>query len=126
AGPSAAARMHRVAFDLPDVERLLVDVGEDAAGGLAVEADARDDPVAAAVLLRPARGLVIDVIVPLRRIGVRAEVSHGVIAAKYDTTLVFANSKQATLAPVGYVPDGSRSSPSERPGSWDLILKNQH
>src|SRR5690606_27513479 len=48
AGPSAAAGMHRVAFDLADVERFLVDVRQDPAGRLAVEADARDDPVAAA------------------------------------------------------------------------------
>ena len=73
AGAAAAARMHRVAFDLADVQRLLVDVREDAARRLAVEADARNDPVAAPVLLRPARRLEVDVVVPLGRIGVRSE-----------------------------------------------------
>ena len=63
----AAARMHRVAFDLADVHLLLVDVGEDAARRLAVEADGRNDPVVAPILLRPARRLEVDVVVPLGR-----------------------------------------------------------
>ena len=62
---------------LPSILRtsscLLVDVGEDAARRLAVEADARNDPVVAPVLLRPARRLVVDVVVPLGRIGMRSE-----------------------------------------------------
>jgi hypothetical protein len=45
--------MHGVAFDLADVERLLVDIGEDAARRLAVEANRRDDPIAAPILLGP-------------------------------------------------------------------------
>ena len=75
AGAAAAAGMQRVAFDLADVERLLVDVGEDAARRLAVEADARNDPVVAAILLRPARRLEVDVVVPLGRVGMRSELS---------------------------------------------------
>ena len=73
---AAAAGVQRVALDLADVERLLVDVGEDAAGRFAVEADARDDPVAPPVLLRPAGRLEVDVVVPLRRVGMRAEASQ--------------------------------------------------
>ena len=55
AGPAAAARVERVALDFPDRQVLLVDVSEDAARRLAVEADARDDPVAPPVFFRPAR-----------------------------------------------------------------------
>ena len=73
AGAPAAARMHRVAFDLADVHLLLVDVGEDAARRLAVEADGGNDPVVPPVLLRPARRLEVDVVVPLGRIGMRSE-----------------------------------------------------
>src|SRR5207249_3244609 len=66
----AAAGMERVAFDLPNVQRLLVDVGEDAARGFAVEADARNDPVMAPIFLGPARRLEVDVVVPILRIRV--------------------------------------------------------
>ena len=72
AGAAAAARVQRIAFDLADGQLLLVDVGEDAAGRLAVEADARNDPVVPAVLLRPARRLEVDVVVPLGRVGMRS------------------------------------------------------
>src|SRR6476646_10657582 len=77
-GARAAARpgVDRVALDLANVEGLLVDVGENAARRLAVEADARNDPVAPAFLLRPAGGLEVHVVVPLRRVGMRAELSH--------------------------------------------------
>ena len=70
---AAAARVHRIALDLPDRQLLLVDVCEDSARRLAVEADARDDPVVTAIFFRPARRLVIDVVVPLCGIGVRAK-----------------------------------------------------
>jgi len=73
AGAAAAPGMHRIAFDLADVQLLLVDVGEDAARGLAVEADRRNDPVVAALLPRPARGLVVGVVVPLGWIRMGAE-----------------------------------------------------
>src|SRR5205814_6673490 len=76
AGAPAAAGMRRVALDLADGEALLVDVGEDAARRLAVETDARNDPVVALIFPRPARRLVVDVVVPRRRIGVRFEPSH--------------------------------------------------
>ena len=72
----AAAGMRRVALDLADGEALLVDVGEDAARRLAVETDARNDPVVALIFPRPARRLVVDVVVPRRRIWVRFEPSH--------------------------------------------------
>src|SRR5207244_9522532 len=58
AGAAAAARMQRVALDLADGQLFLVDIGKDAAGRLAVEADAGDDPVAAFFFFRPAGGLV--------------------------------------------------------------------
>src|SRR5262245_36292153 len=73
---AAAARMHGVAFDLADLERLLVDVGEDAARRLAVEADAGDDPVLAAILFGPALGLEVLVVVPLGWIGMGAKLGH--------------------------------------------------
>src|SRR5512145_845975 len=68
--------MDGVAFDLPHLERLLVHVGQDAARRFAVEADARDDPVPAALLPGPAGRLVLDIAVPLGRRGVAAELSH--------------------------------------------------
>src|SRR5262249_5081738 len=45
AGASAAARVDRIPLDLSDGQPLLVDVRENAARRLAVEADARNDPV---------------------------------------------------------------------------------
>src|SRR6185503_10700854 len=72
AGTAAAARVQRVALDLADAQVLLVDVGEDAARRLAVEADAGNDPVAPPLLLRPAGRLEVDVVVPARRVRVRA------------------------------------------------------
>src|SRR5690606_32430164 len=77
AGPSTAAGVHGIPLDLTDVERFLVDVGEDPARRLAVEADARDDPVLPPILLRPAGGFEVGVIVPLRGIGVTAKFRHG-------------------------------------------------
>src|SRR6185503_954200 len=74
---AAAAGVHGIAFDLPDVERVLVDVGDDAARRFAVEADARNDPVAAPVLLRPTLGLKVDKLIPGRGIRVRPEFRHG-------------------------------------------------
>src|SRR4029078_5023406 len=78
AGAAAAARVNGIAFDFADGEALLVDVGEDAARRLTVETDARNDPVAAPFLLRPALRLVIDVVVPRRWIRMRTElrISH--------------------------------------------------
>src|SRR5205807_7337794 len=61
---------------LADGQVLFVDVGEDAASRLTVEADARDDPVVALVFLRPARGLEVDVVVPRLRIRMRSERRH--------------------------------------------------
>ena len=75
---AAAARMHRIAFDLPDLERLLVDVREDPARRLAVEADARNDPVVLPILLRPALRLEVDEVVPLGGIRVTIEIESEV------------------------------------------------
>jgi hypothetical protein len=72
----ATARMERVALDLADGELFLVDIGQDPARRFAVEADARDNPVVPPILLRPARRLEVDEVVPGRRIGVRSERSH--------------------------------------------------
>src|SRR5207244_6195417 len=60
----AAAGMDRIALDLSDGQLFLVDVREDAARRLAVEADARNDPVVPLVFFRPARRLEINVVVP--------------------------------------------------------------
>ena len=68
--------MHRVPLDLAHRKGLLIHVRENPAGRLAVEADARDDPVAPPLLARPARGLVVHVVVPFRRIGMTLEVRH--------------------------------------------------
>ena len=60
----AAARVHRVALELLDAQRLLIDVGEQPAAGLAVEADRGDQRVAALDLLRPGDGIVLFPVVP--------------------------------------------------------------
>src|SRR6185312_1477992 len=73
AGAAAAARVHRVAFHLADVELFLVHVGEEAARRLAVEADRRDDPVVPPLLLGPGRRLVVGEVVPLGGVGMRSE-----------------------------------------------------
>src|SRR5436190_2345202 len=75
---AAAAGVQRIAFDLSDRQPLLIDVREDAAGRLAVEADARDDPVLPPLLPRPRRRLVLGVVVPFRRIGVSPELRHDI------------------------------------------------
>src|SRR6266403_1867313 len=61
---TAAARMHGVALELLDLQRLLVDVREQAAGGLAVEADGRDQLVASRNFLRPRDGIELLPVVP--------------------------------------------------------------
>jgi len=73
---AAAARVYRVAFDLADLERLLVDIREDAARRLTVEADARNDPVLPTLFLRPALRLEVLVVVPFGGVWVCAEFSH--------------------------------------------------
>ncbi len=60
----ATARMHRVAFELADLERVLVDVGEQPAPALAVEADRRDERVAPRHLARPGLRVPLHPIVP--------------------------------------------------------------
>ena len=62
----AAAGVLGVALELLDAERLLVDVGEQAAPGLAVEADRRDQRVVALDLLRPGARVVLLPVVPAR------------------------------------------------------------
>ena len=71
ADTAAASRMNGVPLEAPDLARLLVDVGEEPAGGLAVEADRRDELVAPLDLPRPRGGVVLDPVVPPlgRRIG---------------------------------------------------------
>src|SRR2546426_8818720 len=61
---AAAARMHRVALELLDLQRVLVDVREEAARRLAVEADGRDQLVAPRDLLRPRDGIELLPVVP--------------------------------------------------------------
>src|SRR6185369_10249538 len=65
-----------IALDLADGQLFLVDVGQDAACRFAVEADAGNDPVVPAVLLRPAGGFEIHVVVPRRGIRMRSENGH--------------------------------------------------
>ena len=74
----AAARVHRVAFDLADRQVVLVDVGEEAAGRLAVEADGRDQHELALDLARVGLGVVRDEAVPRLR---RREVAQGLVAS---------------------------------------------
>src|ERR1700686_685322 len=61
---SAAAGMGGVALELADEVGLLVDVGDQAASRLAVEAYRRDYRIMLFGLARPLRGIVLDPVVP--------------------------------------------------------------
>ena len=71
AGAATAAGMHRVAFELLDLAGRLVDVGQQPAGRLAVEADRRHAAVVALDALRPGRRVEFRPVVPL--LGVRTD-----------------------------------------------------
>ena len=73
----AGRRMQRVAFELPDAQGVLVHVGEQAAGGLAVEADGGHQQVALLHPLRPLRDVVLAPVVPLLGGGIGLEVGAG-------------------------------------------------
>ncbi len=62
---TARAGMERIALQLADAQRLLVDVGQQPAGGLAVEADRRDDRVAPLDPLRPGLRVQLGPVIPL-------------------------------------------------------------
>src|SRR5262249_17525518 len=66
-----AARMHRIAFELLDAQRVLVDVGEQPARRFAVETNRRDQLVAPRNLSRPRDRIELLPVVPApdRRIG---------------------------------------------------------
>ena len=68
---AAAARVRRVALELLDLERLPVDVREQAAGRLAVEADRRDQRVLSLDALRPGDRIELLPVLPAldRRVG---------------------------------------------------------
>ena len=61
---AATARVHRVALELLDLERGLIDVREESARRLAVEADRRDQRVTPLDLARPGNGVVLLPVVP--------------------------------------------------------------
>ncbi len=85
----AACGVHGVALDLADLTGLFVDVGEQAAGRLAVEADRRDEPVVALGLLGPGPRIVLDPVRPAvcRRIG--AELGPGSLGLVFHLGLAF-------------------------------------
>ena len=62
---AAGARVRRVALELLDRQVLVVDVGQQAARGLAVEADRRDQRVGVRNLARVRLRVVLDVVVPV-------------------------------------------------------------
>src|SRR4030095_15589400 len=63
--PSAASGMIRIALELPDLHRLLIDVTEQPATRLAVEARRRDDHVVLLFASLSALRLVLPPLVPL-------------------------------------------------------------
>src|SRR6185503_8074648 len=71
----AAAGMLGIAFELLDAQRFLVDVREQAARGFAVEADRRQQLVAALDLLRPRRAVVLFPVVPPLHRRIRPELA---------------------------------------------------
>ena len=73
AGAAATSRMYRVAFEATDLAGELVDVGEQAAARLAVEADCRDERIVALDPARPGAGFVFDPVVPVFGIGRAAQ-----------------------------------------------------
>src|SRR5262245_44548397 len=78
----AASRVRRVALELLDRERLAVDVGEEPAARLAVEADRRDQGVAPLDLLGPRDRIVLFPVVPALdgRIALEAALGGGELA----------------------------------------------
>src|SRR5262249_31578780 len=68
---AARARVLGVALELPDLERVLVHVGEQAAGRFAVEAGRGHEQAAAFDALRPRARVELDPVVPAlaRRVG---------------------------------------------------------
>jgi hypothetical protein len=81
---AAAGGVHGIAFELGHLSGFLVDVGQQAAGGFAVEADGGDELVVARDFARPGGGIVLHPIVPFgdRRAGhqmaaFRLKVVHG-------------------------------------------------
>src|SRR5262249_41204827 len=73
----SASRMRRVALELLDRERLAVDVGEEPAARLAIEADRRDQRVASLDLLGPGDWVVLLPVVPALDGGIAPEASLG-------------------------------------------------
>jgi hypothetical protein len=75
----AAAGVSGVALELADRERLLVDVGEQPARALAVEADRRHERVAPRDLLRPRLAVPLHPVVPAVRRRVLGQAAVGVL-----------------------------------------------
>ena len=73
---AAAARMRGVALELLDLEGLLVDVGEQPAGRLAVEADGRDQRIAALHLSGPGHRIVLDPVLPALHGGIARQAAR--------------------------------------------------
>src|ERR1035441_2315876 len=64
---SATSRMRGIAFELANLERLLVDICEQAASRLAVEANGRNYVVVILDFAGPMRGIIFDPVIPLVR-----------------------------------------------------------
>ena len=102
---AAAAGMHRVALELLDLQRGFVDVGQQPAGALAVEADRRHQGVAAGDLLRPELAVVLHPVVPQRRRRVLAHapvvVLHGGHLHRLRLQVGFSKARQCLPGDVG-------------------------
>src|SRR5207248_378343 len=71
---ATAGGMERVAFELANLISILVDVGQEAAGGLAVEAGGRHEPIVVFLAMsRPTVRIDFDDVVPSLRLGVTRE-----------------------------------------------------
>lgn len=75
AQPAMAGWVHGVAFESVDLSRLLVDVGQKAAGRLAVEADGWNRLVAPGHVARPGGRIIVDPVIPLLNRGRGAKIA---------------------------------------------------
>ena len=74
-----APRVSGIAFELLHPHLVLVDVGQQSAGRLAVEADGRDQGVMLLDFLGPLRGIVFGPIIPTIGWGIAGESSGGLV-----------------------------------------------
>src|SRR5262249_13224880 len=120
--PAARGRVQRVALELAYAQGLAVDVGEQAAGRLAVEADGGHEHVAALDAPRPGPDVVLAPVVPLlcRRVGVQRGPGRQALDGHVRGSPVMPAAPAAAPVRRGAPRPGGRTGPAlpPGPGSW--------